>query len=113
MKTVVIGMNYGKTPEGELEFFKGMLLTNEVVPVLIVCDQYGWVTGCRRENYRVLVNARVVSISEGNEHVLGEYVLEADKIAFVSNKNKAEVIHMVHNFPIDGEMYMVGRYNDK
>ena len=118
MKTTVIGMNYGKTPEGELKFFQGMLLTNEVVPVLIVCDQYGWVTGGRRENYRVLINARVLSISDGNEHVLGEYVLEADKIAFGNtispfHKNKAEIIHKVHNFPIDGEMYMVGRYNDK
>lgn len=80
LKTVVIGMNYGKTPEGELKFFKGMIVTNEVVPTLIVCDQHGWERGCRRENYRTLVNARVVSVSEGNECVLGEYVLEADEI---------------------------------
>ena len=80
MKTVVIGVNYGKNPEGELKFFKGMSVENEVVPVLIVCDQYGYETGCKRENYRTLVNARVVSISDGNECVLGEYVLEADNI---------------------------------
>ncbi|OOE05014.1 hypothetical protein BO219_06410 [Anoxybacillus kestanbolensis] len=80
MKTVVIGMNYGKTPSGERKSFKGMLVENEIVPTLIVCDQHGWEYGCRRENYRTLVNARVVSVSEGNECVLGEYVLEADEI---------------------------------
>lgn len=80
MKTVVIGMSYGKTPSGELKHFKGMLVEKEVIPILIVCDQHGWEYGCKRENYRTLVNARVVSISEGNECVLGEYVLEADEI---------------------------------
>ena len=80
METVVIGVNYGKTPERELKFFKGMLVTNEVVPTLIVCDQFGWEHGCKRENYRTLINARVVSISEGNECALGEYVLVADEI---------------------------------
>ena len=61
-----------KTLEGLLKFFKGML----VVPTLIVCDQHG----CKRENYRTLVNARVVSISPGDEFVLGKYVLEADDV---------------------------------
>ena len=81
MRTIVVGMNYGKTPSGELKFFKGMLVDNEVVPTLIVCDQHGYETGCKRENYRILTNARVVSISPGNEHVLGSYVLEADEIS--------------------------------
>lgn len=80
MRTVVIGMSYGKTPSGELKHFKGMKVTNEIVPTLIVCDQHGWEYGCKRENYRTLTNARVVSISGGNECVLGEYVLEADEI---------------------------------
>ena len=79
-KTTVIGMKYGKTPNGELKFFKEMKVDNEVVPMLIVCNQYGWEHGCKRENYRTLVNARVVHISEGNECVLGEYVLECDEI---------------------------------
>ena len=80
MKTVVVGMSYGRTPIGELKHFKGMMVENEVVPTLIVCDQHGWETGGKRENYRTLVNARVVSISQGNECVLGEYVLECDEI---------------------------------
>ena len=80
MRTVVVGINYGKTPSGELKFFKGMLVANEVVPTLIVCDQYGWESGGKRENYRTLTNARVVSISPGDECVLGEYVLECDEI---------------------------------
>ena len=80
MRTIVVGMNYGKTPSGELKFFKGMLVDNEVVPTLIVCDQHGYETGCKRENYRILTNARVVSISPGNECVLGKYVLECDEI---------------------------------
>ncbi len=63
MKTVVIGLCYGKTPGGELKFFKAMLIEKEVVPTLIVCDQHGYETGCKRENYRTLVNARVISIS--------------------------------------------------
>jgi len=79
-KTTVIGMKYGKTPNGELKFFKEMLIEREVVPTLTVCDQHGWESGCRRENYRTLTNARVVSVSEGNECVLGEYVLECDEI---------------------------------
>lgn len=80
MKTTVIGVGYGKTTSGELKSFKGMLVEREVVPTLIVCDQYGWEYGCKRENYRTLTNARVVSILEGNECVIGEYVLEADEI---------------------------------
>ena len=80
MRTVVVGINYGKTPSGELKFFKGMLIDNEVVPILIVCDQYGYESGCKRENYRTLTNARVVSISPGDECVLGEYVLECDEM---------------------------------
>ena len=80
MKTIVTGMPYGKTPEGLLKHFKGMLIDNEVIPELIVCDQYGWEHGCKRENYRTLINARVVSISPGDECVLGEYVLECDEI---------------------------------
>ena len=81
MRTVVVvGMNYGKTPLGERKTFKGMLVEKEIVPTLIVCDQHGWESGCKRENYRTLINARVVSISEGNEHVLGKYVLEADDV---------------------------------
>ena len=73
-------MKYGKTPNYELKFFKEMKVDNEVVPTLIVCDQHCWETGCKRENYRTLTNARVVSVSEGNECVLGEYVLECDEI---------------------------------
>lgn len=80
METVVVGMSYGKTPSGERKSFKGMLVEREVVPTLIVCDQHGWEYGCKRENYRTLTNARVVSVSEGNECVLGEYVLECDEI---------------------------------
>ena len=80
MRTVVIGVNYGKTLSGEIKFFRGMLVEKEVVPTLIVCDQHGWEYGFKRENYRTLTNARVVSVSEGNECVLGEYVLEADEI---------------------------------
>ena len=80
MLVTVIGMPYGKTLSGEIKFFKGMSIDNEVVPTLIVCDQHGYETGCKRENYRTLVNARVVSISEGNECVLGEYVLECDNM---------------------------------
>ena len=80
MKTIVIGVPYGKTPSGQLKHFKAMKVDNEVVPTLIVCDQHGWETGCKRENYRTLVNARVISVSEGNECVLGKYVLEADNI---------------------------------
>ena len=80
MKTIVTGMPYGKTPEGLLKHFKGMMVDNEVVPTLIVCDQYGWESGGKRENYRTLTNARVVSISPGDECVLGEYVLECDEI---------------------------------
>ena len=79
MKTVVIGMSYGKTPSGELKFFKGMLIEKEVVPTLIVCDQHGWEYG-GRENYRTLTNARVVSLVEGNECALGTCVIEADEI---------------------------------
>lgn len=76
-KTIVTvtGMPYGKTPNGLIKHFKGMSIDNEVVPTLIVCDQHGHETGCKRENYRTLVNARVVSVSEGNE-----YVLEADSV---------------------------------
>lgn len=81
-KTIVTvtGVPYGKTPEGLLKFFKGMLIDDEVVPTLIVCDQHGHETGCKRENYRTLVNARVVSISEGDACTLGKYVLEAEAI---------------------------------
>lgn len=73
-------MPYGKTPEGLLKHFKGMAIDNEVVPTLIVCDQYGHETGCKRENYRTLTNARVVSVSPGNECALGEYVLECESM---------------------------------
>lgn len=81
-KTIVtvIGVPYGKTPEGIIKHFKGMSIDNEIVPTLIVCDQYGHDTGCKRENYRTLTNARVVSVSPGNDCVLGKYVLEADSV---------------------------------
>ena len=80
MKTVVIGMSYGKTQSGEIKSFRGMLVEREIVPTLIVCDQHGWEYAGKRENYRTLTNARVVSLVEGNECALGTCVLEADEI---------------------------------
>ena len=60
------------------------------------------------------IRRRIREFPPGTVRKFGkQWVVTRNGMTAVFGEKKAEIIHTVHDFPIDGEMYIVGRYDRK